>query len=66
MPRYESLEAKSMRKIPAELLNQLPESVLMKGQNELAKHIQRRYRTRNRHATYRKGSKMTEKLCNYS
>ena len=61
MPRYESLEAKSMRKIPSELLNQLPPSVLMKGQNEMAKHIQRRYRTRNRYATYRKASKMTKK-----
>jgi len=61
MPRYESLEAKSMRQIPPGLLNQLPSPLLMKGQNEMAKHIQRRYRSRNRYATYRKGSKMTKK-----
>ena len=60
MPRYESLQAKTMRKMSPRTLNQLPSHVLMQGKNELAKHIQRTFRTRNKHATYRKGSKMTK------
>lgn len=60
MPRYESLQARAMRKLSPGTLNQLPSPVLMQGQNEMAKHIQRTYRTRNKHATYRKGSRMTK------
>jgi len=60
MPRYESLQAKAMRQLSPRTLNQLPSPVLMQGQNEMAKHIQRTYRTRNKHATYRKGSRMTK------
>ena len=60
MPRYESLQAKTMRKMSPRTLNQLPSPVLMQGKNEMAKHIQRTFRTRNKHATYRKGSKMTK------
>lgn len=60
MPLYESLQAKAMRQLSPRKLNQLPSPVLMQGQNEMAKHIQRTYRTRNKHATYRKGSRMTK------
>jgi len=60
MPRYETLQAKAMRKLSPGTLNRLPSPVLMQGQNEMAKHIQRTYRTRNKHATYRKGSRMTK------
>ncbi len=70
MPRrYESLETTAIRNLPVEVLKDLPSPVLQKAKNELAKHIQRTYRTRNYYATYRKGSKMTKKamrrqLCN--
>ena len=60
MPRYESLQAKTMRKMSPRILNQIPSPLLMQGKNELAKHIQRTFRTRNKHAIYRKGSKMTK------
>ena len=60
MPRNESLQAIIMRQLPPGILNELPSPVLMQGQNEMAKHIQRTFRTRNQHATYRKGSRMTK------
>ena len=61
MSRYESLETKAMRKISPRTIQELPSPVLDKGKNELAKYIQRTYRSKNKHATYRKGSKMTKK-----
>ncbi len=59
-PHYETLQAKVMRKLDPVTLNQLPSPVLIQGRNEMAKFIQRTHRTRNKHATYRKGSKMTK------
>jgi hypothetical protein len=60
MPPYESLQAKAIRKISPTTLRQIPSYVLDPAKNELAKHIQRTFRNKNYHATYRKGSKMTK------
>ena len=60
MSRYESLQSRAIRKLSPRTLNQLPSPVLMQGRNEMAKYIQRTFRSRNKHATYRKGSRMTK------
>jgi hypothetical protein len=60
MPAYESLQAKAIRKLSPTTLRDIPSYVLDPAKNELAKHIQRTYRNKNYHATYRKGSKMTK------
>jgi hypothetical protein len=59
MPRYESLEAKALRKLSPRIIQSLPSPVVNNAREELAKHIQRTFRTRNYLATHRKGSKMT-------
>ena len=60
MPRRETLQTKTVRKLSPRTLKQLPSPVLQTAKSELARHIQRTFRNRNYHATYRKGSKMTK------
>ena len=60
MPRKETLQTKVVRKLSPRTLKQLPSPVLQTAKSELARHIQRTFRNRNYHATYRKGSKMTK------
>lgn len=60
MPSYESLQAKSIRKLSPTTLKRIPSYILNQGKNELAKHIQRTFRNKNYYTTYRKGSKMTK------
>ena len=60
MPRRETLQTKAVRKLSPRTLKQLPSPILQTAKSELARHIQRTFRNRNYHATYRKGSKMTK------
>lgn len=60
MPRRETLQTKTVRKLSPRTLKQLPSPILQTAKSELARHIQRTFRNRNYHATYRKGSKMTK------
>tara|TARA_Y100000591_G_C21853784_1_gene713473 strand:+ start:4680 stop:5168 length:489 start_codon:yes stop_codon:yes gene_type:complete len=60
MPRRETLQTKAVRKLSPRTLKRLPSPVLQTAKEELATHIQRTFRNRNYHATYRKGSKMTK------
>lgn len=62
MSRYESLQTRATRKLLPETLNELIQNdspLLTEARPELAKYIQRTFRTKNKHGTYRKGSKMT-------
>lgn len=60
MPRGETLQTKTVRKLSPRTLKRLPSPILQTAKSELATHIQRTFRNRNYHATYRKGSKMTK------
>ena len=60
MPRKETLQTKAVRKLSPGTLKQLPSPVLQTAKKELATHIQRTFRNKNYHATFRKGNKMTK------
>lgn len=60
MPRRETLQTKAVRKLSPRTLKQLPSPVLQTAKKELATHIQRTFRNKNYHATFRKGKKMTK------
>ena len=62
MSRYESLQTRATRKLLPETLHELIQTdspILTEARPELAKYIQRTFRTKNKYGTYRKGSKMT-------
>ena len=63
MSRRETLQTKAVRKLSPRTLRIIPSPVLQTAKTELAIHIQRTFRNKNYHATYRKGSKMTKILC---
>ena len=62
MSRYESLQTRATRKLLPETLHELIQTdspLLTQAKPELAKYIQRTFRSKNKYGTYRKGSKMT-------
>ena len=57
--RYESLQSLIARKMDPVTFNRLLSPIKQDVQKEMAKHIQRTFRTKNLYATYRDGKKMS-------